>query len=114
MAAENLITFEELRTRLVELDETRKTAEQELAALRSHDEYVLSLERDRDTLLDSMEVVAPERLDALTPEERHHFYKMLRTTVAVNADGTLEISWAGAPEGEVVCKTATISRPEAR
>src|SRR5215204_15792 len=54
MAAENLITFEELRTRLVELDETRKTAERELASLRSHEEYVLGLERDRDALLDCL------------------------------------------------------------
>jgi site-specific DNA recombinase len=50
MAAENLITFEALRTRLVELEETRKTAERELASLRSHEEYVLGLERDRGML----------------------------------------------------------------
>jgi hypothetical protein len=109
MAAENLITFEELRTRLVELEETHKTAERELAALRSHEEYVLSLERDRDAMLDSLEAVAPEVLDSLTPEQRHHWYKMLRTTAVVNADGTLEVSWVGAPGGEVVCETATSS-----
>ncbi len=98
----------------MEFEETRKTAERELAALRGHKEYVLSLKRDRDALLDSLEAAAPERLDALTPEQRHHFYKMLRTTVFVRPDGALEVSWAGDPEGTAVCGMATLSRPGAR
>ena len=48
MAAEDLISFEELRAKLTDLEETRKTAERELAALESHEEYVRDLERDRD------------------------------------------------------------------
>jgi hypothetical protein len=104
-----LITFEKLRARLVELEETHKTVERELAALRGHKEYVLSLKRDRDALLDSLEAAAPERLDALTPEQRHHFYKMLRTTVFVRPDGALEVSWAAAPQSEAVCEMATLS-----
>ena len=35
MAADDLITFDELRARLLELDERRTTAEQELRALQS-------------------------------------------------------------------------------
>jgi hypothetical protein len=68
MAAEDLITFEELRTRLSELDEARKTAEGELATLRGREEHVRNLERYRDALLDSLEAEAPEALDALTPD----------------------------------------------
>jgi hypothetical protein len=109
MAAKDLITFDELRARLVELEETRKTAHKELARLRSHEEYLLSLERERDIMLDSLEAVAPDALDSLTPEQRHQWYKMLKTAVAINADGTLEIGWAGAPEGEAVCEMATLS-----
>ena len=114
MVAEDLISFEELRAKLTDLEETRKTAERELAALESHEEYVRDLERDRDALLDSLEVSAPEKLDALALEERHQFYKMLRLTVAVAKDGTPEVSWAGNPEGLAVCEMATLSRPEAR
>jgi hypothetical protein len=110
MAAENLITFEELRARLVELEETRKTAERELAALRSHEEYVLGLERDRDAMLDSLEAVAPEALDSLTPEQRNQWYRLLRLTAEVMKDGTLMVSWAGAT-GELLCNSATLSRP---
>jgi site-specific DNA recombinase len=113
MAAGDLISFDELRARLAELEETRKTAERELAALRSRQEYLLDLERERDALLESLEATAPEALDSLSPEERHQFYKLLRLTVAVGADGTPEVSWAGAKASDSVCETATLSRPEA-
>jgi hypothetical protein len=51
------------------VDETRKTAEHELEALRSREEYVRELEAGRDALLDSLEPQAPEALDSLTPEQ---------------------------------------------
>jgi DNA repair ATPase RecN len=101
MAAEDLITFEELRTRLSELDEARKTAEGELATLRGREEHVRNLERYRDALLDS--------LDALTPEQRHQWYRLLGLRADVRADGTVEVSWAGVLESKVVCETATLS-----
>jgi hypothetical protein len=59
------------------VDETRKTAEHELEALRSREEYVRKLEAGRDALLDSLEAQAPEALDSLTPEQRHQWYKLL-------------------------------------
>ena len=36
--------------------------------------------------------MTPDALDALEPEERHQVYKMLRLTVEVCADGSLEVS----------------------
>lgn len=114
MAAEDLISFEELRSKLAELEETRKTAEHELAALKGHEEHVRGLERDRDAVVGSLEAQAPEALDSLTPEERHQWYKMLRLRVDVRGDGVPEVSWAGGPAGEPVCETATLSPPEAR
>jgi Recombinase zinc beta ribbon domain len=114
MAARDLITFDELGARLAELDETRKTAERELAALCSHEEYLGDLERERDAMLDSLEAAAPEALDSLTPEQRQHWYRMLKLTAAVGADGTVEISWAGVPDGESVCENATLSQSPAR
>jgi hypothetical protein len=38
--------------------------------------------------------VAPDVLDALAPEERHHVYKMLQLKVLAYPDGTLEAYWA--------------------
>jgi site-specific DNA recombinase len=112
MAASDLIIFDELRARLAELEETRKTAERELAAIRSHEEYILALERGRDALLDALEVEAPEALDSLSPAERHQWYKLLRLQAEIRKDGMVELSWAGGV-GSTVCETATLSRPEA-
>lgn len=94
MAAEDLITLDELRSRLAELAGTRAMAERELDNLRNRQEYVRELERDRDALLDKLEGVAPEALDSLVPEERHQVYKMLRLKVVANLDGSFEVSGA--------------------
>ena len=67
MVAEGLITFDELRRRLVELEEMRKTAERELAAVRGHEEHVRSPERHRDGLLDYLVDVDPRRSTRLRP-----------------------------------------------
>jgi hypothetical protein len=92
MAADDLITFDELRARLLELDERRITAEQELKALQSRKEHLDELERDRNVLLENLTNVAPKALEGLAPEERHQFYKMLRLKVVTNLDGSLEVN----------------------
>jgi hypothetical protein len=75
MAAEDLITFDEPRARLAELDDIRSLAERELRALRNHEELICKLEADRDTLLESLVGVAQDALNFLTGEERHHVFK---------------------------------------
>jgi Recombinase zinc beta ribbon domain len=106
--AADALTLPELKSYLAQLDETRKTAEHELAALRGREEHVRRLEADRDALLDSLQAQAPEALDSLTPEQRHQWYKLLGLRADVRADGTVEVSWAGGASGEPVCETATI------
>jgi hypothetical protein len=64
MAAGDLITLDELRARLPELEETRENAERELATVRGQEERVRDMERDRDALIDSLETMAPEVLDS--------------------------------------------------
>ena len=62
MAAEGLIDFEELRARLTALEETRRTAGQELRALQRRTGHLAQLERDRDSLLErATPVSCPER-----------------------------------------------------
>lgn len=72
MAADDLITFDELRARLAKLDDTRRVAERELEALRNREERITELEADCDALLDSLVGIASTALDSLAPEERHH------------------------------------------
>jgi hypothetical protein len=94
MAADDLITFNELKSRLSELDSIRATAEKELEVLCTHGERVAGLEKNRDALLASLISMVPEALDTLTSEERHQVYKMLKLRVSVYPDGSLEVSGA--------------------
>jgi site-specific DNA recombinase len=91
MAAEELITLDELRGKLADLEDIRATAERELEDLRGRAGRIAELERDRDALLESYEALALEELDDLTPEERHGFYRTLRMVVYAHPDGGVEV-----------------------
>jgi hypothetical protein len=93
MAASDLITFDELRARLLELDETRETAERELEIIGNHKERLAELKADRDALLTSLMDLAPMALDSLTPEERRRFYKLLGLSVIAYPDRSLEVEF---------------------
>jgi len=109
MAAEGLIDFDELRAKLIGLEETRDTAHKELAALEARREQLAELERDRDTLIERYARMVPKALDALVPEERHRVYKLLKLRVNLRTDRALEVSGALGDVGEV-CEMETISR----
>ena len=64
------MSLEELGSKLRDLDNTRRIAERELAALKDHRRRVQDLEQDRDALLESMAEMVPEALDSLTGEEK--------------------------------------------
>ncbi len=89
LGARGSITEAELDEALAELEETRRTAEHELASLQNRQEAIEALERDKEALLDYNASIAPE---ALTPEERHHLYRMLRLEVIVRLDASLKVS----------------------
>ncbi len=90
LAAKGHMTDEDLDEALAELEETRMTAEEELATIRGRKEVLEELERDRGALLESYAKMTPEALDALTPEEHRQVYGMLRLRVEVFADGRME------------------------
>ena len=92
----------ELDEALAELDETRKTAERELSALRGHQERLGELERDKDAILDSYAGMAPEALESLAPEERHRVYRMLRIRAVAHVDSTLEVSGGSRAQSELL------------
>jgi site-specific DNA recombinase len=106
LAAEGIMGRDELMETLSSLEEVRKTAEEELVALRSHQERLEGLERDKDALLESYAQMTPEVLDSLTPEERHRVYGMLGLKATIKMDGTLEVSGAFG-EGDLFCGTET-------
>jgi len=92
MAAEGLLDFEELRVQLAALDDTRKTAEQELRTLHHRAEHLAQLERDRDNLLESYAGLMPQAINALGSQERHRVYRMIGMEVHLAADGSCELS----------------------
>jgi site-specific DNA recombinase len=91
MAAEGLITLEELRVKLNALEETRKVVRIELDALASKSERVAAIERDAEAVIRDYSGLMPEALGAMAPEERHRVYKMLRLKVFVYPDGAGEL-----------------------
>ena len=107
MAADDLITFDELKSKLADLDDTRSVAERELEALRAHRERVVELETDRDALLDSLVGIAPDALDSLAPDERHHVYKTLKLRVVTHKDDSLDLSGTF-EESPVMCQSGTL------
>ncbi len=86
--AAGLMTLEELGARLTEIEDTRKSAEHELAALKGHRRRVEELEADRDTLLESVWETVPEALESLSGEQRNQLYRMLRLEATIMAGGT--------------------------
>ena len=66
MAAEGLITFEELREKLAGLEEGRTVVEEELKALEAKRSHLEQLEQDKETVLEAYAAMAPEGLEELT------------------------------------------------
>ena len=83
-----MLSLEDLKARLAEIEELEDTARRELRNLKGGQERIAELERDRDTLLEDYVGRAPEALDSLASEQRHQVYKMLRLKVLANEDGS--------------------------
>jgi site-specific DNA recombinase len=112
LAAKGLMTFDELRVRLAEFEETRELALHKMEALEDCRVRLQDLERDRDSLLETYAGMMPEVLDKLASEERRQIYWMLRLRVVAQLDGSIEINGtlgAGLEDGLDVCKSITSS-----
>jgi hypothetical protein len=99
MAAEGLITFDELREKLAILEETREVAERELEAAGRRRDHVEQLERDKDALLKHYAHITPKIVDEAAPEARRRVYEMLRLRMVAQPDGGIEANgeYVGAP-----------------
>lgn len=87
LAAKGHISEEELDEALAELQETRRTAEAELAALGDRRKEIEQLERDRDAIKASWAAAVPENLDRLSPEGRNALYLKLRLEMRPTDNG---------------------------
>ena len=104
MATQGLLDYDELRAKLASLEETRKTAEHELAILKDHRKHIAELERDKEAVLEHYAAIAPEALDSLTPEERRHLYGMLRLRATQYPDGKVAVEMSSMPGSILVLR----------
>ena len=89
MAAEGLITFSELATKLDAVEEAQREARRHLEELGRHQQVLENLRQGTENLLDSYSEMIPEGLEALPSEARHRVYQMLELTVTAHPDGNL-------------------------
>jgi hypothetical protein len=94
MAAEGLITFDELRVKLAALEADRETAHRELETLARRQQRIERLEEDAEEVMRSYAGMLPEKLRTLDAKARHEVYRMLQLRVAAYPDGTLLASGA--------------------
>jgi hypothetical protein len=90
--AEGVIEMEDLRARLFELDATYPEAQRRRDDLETRRKRLKELERDKEELLASYEIVARESLDELSPEDRNSLYRRLNLAVRVPRDGEPKLS----------------------
>jgi site-specific DNA recombinase len=91
---ENKLDMGRYERRHAQIEQARKTVEDELARIEGRAAHVDLLERDRDALLKHYSQIVPEHLDNLEPDERNRVYKMLDLTVMAHANGSLDLRWA--------------------
>jgi hypothetical protein len=92
MAAERLIDFVELRSKLDALETDRKTAARELDAVRDKAERFASLKLETEALIEDYSSKARAVLDLYTPQDRFDAYKALGLQVIAHPDGTTELT----------------------
>ena len=104
LSIEGLLSPEELRAKLSDLEKTRETARSELEALKGRKEEVEVLERDREALLESYTAMVPKGLDHFTTEDRRWAYGRIRLNVFAGSDGSLVATWALTKDISVICE----------
>jgi hypothetical protein len=106
--AEGLMTREELRTKVAELDEAMRLAEGEIEKLRCHEERVRAMEEAGEELIERYAKLIPEELQNLSPAERRRIYQTLQISISVPKDGEIKIKLPF-PDEEDFCREKTLS-----
>jgi hypothetical protein len=93
LAADGLMTKDELRAKLSAMDSRRKEAERELARIRSAAEKEASAVREAESLVESMSKVS-EALEELhrLPHRHRWVYERMGLSVVVAEDKSLELT----------------------
>ena len=100
LAAEGLITLDELRSKLGALEKEHSVAKAELQAILQRKEKIATLERDAEFILDSYSSIVPGRMESLGPEERHRIYKLLKSAARLQREDERDVCHFYTASGE--------------
>ena len=98
MAAQVLITFDELRAKQEILQRDHAQAKAELEAAPSRKEKIAALEADAESLLATYATAIPERIQRLNAEAHHRVYELLDLRAVACGDGSVDLT---APLGRI-------------
>ena len=101
--AEDLMTREELRTKLTKLDETVGLAEAEIDKLKGHEKAIRELQKSGEELLEHYTRLVPEELEDLSTAERRHVHQLLQIEVWVPYEGEIRIRLPFVPDRGGFC-----------
>jgi len=101
--AEDLMTREELRTKLTKLDETVGLAEAEIDKLKGHEKAIRELQKSGEELLEHYTKLVPEELEDLSAAERRHVHQLLQIEVWVPYEGEIRIRLPFVPDRSGFC-----------
>lgn len=90
---EGIISGERTKARLARIDEDISTVEEKMRSIRERAKRVDALEAQGESLLDVYKRATPERLAALSPEQRHDIYTIIRLKVDVPMDAVMSARW---------------------
>ena len=107
--AEGLMTREELRAKLAEVDETVDLAEAEIEKLRHHEESIRAIERSGEELLERYAKLVPKELEILSPAERRHIHQVLQVSISVPKEGEIGIKLPFLVDEGAFCREETAS-----
>jgi hypothetical protein len=85
------MTLEELGERLADLEEARKSTQEDLEETRDRYERLEALEWERRYILGFCAGVAHFNVNGFPPQERRRLYEALGLKVVVNADGEIDV-----------------------
>ena len=107
--AEGLMTREELRTKLGELEGALRVAETEIEKLRCHEERIQAMEEAGEELIERYAKLIPEELQILSPVERRRVYQTLQVAISVPKEGEIRIKLPLLSGEEDFCREKTTS-----
>jgi DNA invertase Pin-like site-specific DNA recombinase len=107
--AENLMTRDELRVKLAELDQGVRMAEAEIQKLWRREEDIRALESSGEELLERYAELVPRELEELSPMKKRHIYQLLRVEVWVPKEGEIRLKLPFLLDGAEFCREETAS-----